>query len=99
MLTFFSSAPPVRWGDLSTWWRRSFPTVLAAKTEDELADYLERHQHHLPSQLRIEIERHRMGLEWIDARDLPQECNGEGFAPSLVSPAKCGSISTATKSR
>jgi hypothetical protein len=44
------------------WWRRLFPTVLAAKTEDELAEYLERHQRDLPPELWIELERHRMGL-------------------------------------
>jgi hypothetical protein len=64
MRAFFSSlqVPAVRRGDFSVWWRRLFPTVLAAKTEDELAEYLERHQRDLPPELWIELERHRMGL-------------------------------------
>jgi hypothetical protein len=39
-------------------------TVLAEpmrKTEDEIAEYLERHQHDLPPKLRIELERRRTG--------------------------------------
>jgi hypothetical protein len=68
MLAFFSSlqAPAVRRGHFTAWWSRLFPTVLAAKTEDELAEYLERHQHDLPPELWIElerrVERRRIGL-------------------------------------
>ena len=46
-------------------WRQFFATVLAAptrKAEDEIAAYLERHQHDLPPMLRIELERRCMGL-------------------------------------
>jgi hypothetical protein len=41
-------------------WRRFLATVLAEptrKAEDEIAEYLERHQHDLPPALRIELER------------------------------------------
>jgi hypothetical protein len=46
-------------------WRQFFATVFAApprKAEDEIAEYLERHQHDLPPTLRIELERRCMGL-------------------------------------
>jgi hypothetical protein len=45
-------------------WRRFFATVLAGptrKAEDEIAEYLERHLHDLPPELRIELERRRTG--------------------------------------
>jgi hypothetical protein len=51
-------APAVRWG-ISVW-RRFFAKVLAEpkrEAEDEIAEYLERHQHDLPPALRIELER------------------------------------------
>ena len=51
-------APAVRWG-ISVW-RRFFAKVLAEpkrQAEDEIAEYLERHQHDLPPALRIELER------------------------------------------
>ena len=41
-------------------WRRFFTKVLAEPTrraEDEIAEYVERHQHDLPPALRIELER------------------------------------------
>jgi hypothetical protein len=44
-------------------WRRFFTRVLAGptpKAEDEIAEYLERHQHDLPPALRIELERRSM---------------------------------------
>jgi len=53
----------MRRGDFSVW-RRFVATVLAGatrKAEDEIAEYLERHQHDLPPALRIELERRRMG--------------------------------------
>jgi hypothetical protein len=54
----------MRRGDFSVW-RRFVTTVLAGpatrKAEDEIAEYLERHQHDLPPALRIELERRRMG--------------------------------------
>ena len=56
-------APPVRRG-ISVW-RRFFTTVLAGptpKAEDEIAEYLERHQHDLPPALRIELERRSVSL-------------------------------------
>jgi hypothetical protein len=56
-------APAVRGGDFSVW-RRFFATVLAGptpKAEDEIAEYLEHHQHDLPPALRIELERRRTG--------------------------------------
>jgi hypothetical protein len=56
-------APAVRRG-LSVW-RRFFTRVLAEPTrrpEDEIAEYLERHQHDLPPELRIELERRRLSL-------------------------------------
>jgi hypothetical protein len=56
-------APAVRGGDFSVW-RRFFATVLAGptpKAEDEIAEYLKRHQHDLPPALRIELERRRTG--------------------------------------
>jgi hypothetical protein len=40
-------------------------TVLAGptpKADDEIAEYLERHQHDLPPALRIELERRRVSL-------------------------------------
>ena len=43
--------------------RRFFTRVLAEptrKAEDEIAEYLERHQHDLPPALRIELERRSM---------------------------------------
>ena len=46
-------------------WRRFFATALAEPTrkpEDEIAEYLERHQHDLPPELRIELERRSMSL-------------------------------------
>jgi hypothetical protein len=46
-------------------WREFFAKVLTAparKAEDEIAEYLERHQHDLPPMLRIELERRNMGL-------------------------------------
>jgi hypothetical protein len=55
-------APAVRQGNFSVW-RRFFATVLAGptrKAEDEIAEYLERHQHDLPPALRIELERRNM---------------------------------------
>jgi hypothetical protein len=51
-------APAVRRG-ISVW-RRFFAKVLAEpkrKAEDEIAEYLERHQDDLPPALRIELER------------------------------------------
>jgi hypothetical protein len=66
MPAFTSSleAPGMRRGDFSVW-RRFVATVLAGpatrKAEDEIAEYLERHQHDLPPALRIELERRRMG--------------------------------------
>jgi hypothetical protein len=54
-------APAVRRG-ISVW-RRFFTRVLAGptpKAEDEIAEYLERHQHDLPPALRIELERRSM---------------------------------------
>jgi len=57
-------APAVTRGDFSVW-RRLVTTVLAGptrKAEDEIAEYLELHQHDLPPALRIELERRRMGL-------------------------------------
>jgi hypothetical protein len=45
-------------------WRRFFATVLAEPTrnvEDEIAEYLERHQYDLSPALRIELERRHMG--------------------------------------
>jgi hypothetical protein len=45
-------------------WRRFFATVLAESTrnvEDEIAEYLERHQYDLSPALRIELERRHMG--------------------------------------
>jgi hypothetical protein len=56
-------APAVR-RDISVW-RRFFTRVLAEPTrraEDEIADYLDRHQHDLPPALRIELERRSMSL-------------------------------------
>jgi hypothetical protein len=56
-------APAV--GRVVSVWRRFFATVLAEptrKAEDEIAEYLERHQHDLPAALRIELERRRMSL-------------------------------------
>ena len=56
-------APAVRRGISA--WRRFFTTVLAGptpKADDEIAEYLERHQHDLPPALRIEIERRRVSL-------------------------------------
>jgi hypothetical protein len=56
-------APAVRRGDFSVWCR-FFATVLAGptrKAEDEIAEYLERHQYDLPPAVRIELERRRMG--------------------------------------
>jgi len=56
-------APAVRRG-ISVW-RRFFTKVLAGSTpkaEDEIAEYLERHQHDLPPALRIELERRSMSL-------------------------------------
>jgi hypothetical protein len=50
--------------DISVW-RRLFTKVLAEparKAEDEIAEYLERHQHDLPPALRIELERRSMSL-------------------------------------
>jgi hypothetical protein len=44
-------------------WRRFFATVLnepMRKAEDEIAEYLDRHQHDLPPSLRIELERRCM---------------------------------------
>jgi hypothetical protein len=55
-------APAVRRGDFSAW-RRFFATVFAGpkrKAEDEITEYLERHQHDLPPALRIELERRSM---------------------------------------
>jgi polyphosphate kinase 2 (PPK2 family) len=46
-------------------WRRFFTRVLAGPTptaEDEMAEYLERHQRDLPPALRIELERRSMSL-------------------------------------
>ena len=46
-------------------WRRFFTKVLAEPTrraEDEIAEYVERHQHDLPPALRIELERRSMSL-------------------------------------
>ena len=54
-------APAVRWG-ISVW-RHFFTRMLAGpmpKAEDEIAEYLERHQHDLPPALRIELERRSM---------------------------------------
>jgi hypothetical protein len=56
-------APAVRRGILV--WRRFFTMVLAEPTrrvEDEIAEYLERHQHDLQPALRIELERRSMSL-------------------------------------
>jgi hypothetical protein len=56
-------APAVRRGISA--WRRFFMTVLAGptpKADDEIAEYLERHQHDLPPALRIELERRRVSL-------------------------------------
>ncbi len=61
--SLFLEAPAVRRG-LSVW-RRFFTGVLAEPTrraEDEIAEYLERHQHDLPPALRIELERRSMSL-------------------------------------
>jgi hypothetical protein len=44
-------------------WRRFFTSMLAGptpKAEDEIGEYLERHQHDLPPALRIELERRSM---------------------------------------
>jgi hypothetical protein len=46
-------------------WLRFFTRVLAEptrKAEDEIAEYLERHQHDLPPAVRIELERRSMSL-------------------------------------
>jgi hypothetical protein len=46
-------------------WRRFFTEVLGERTrraEDEIAEYVERHQHDLPPALRIELERRSMSL-------------------------------------
>jgi hypothetical protein len=46
-------------------WRHFFTRLLVEptrKAEDELAEYLERHQHDLPPALRIELERRSMSL-------------------------------------
>jgi hypothetical protein len=46
-------------------WRQFLATVLEGpmrKADDEIADYLERHQHDLPPMLRIELERRCIGL-------------------------------------
>jgi len=54
-------APAVRRG-ISVW-RRFFAKVFAEpkrEAEDEVAEYLERHQHDLPPALRIELERRSM---------------------------------------
>jgi hypothetical protein len=54
-------APAVRRG--ISGWRRFFTRVVAGPTpmaEDEIAEYLERHQHDLPPALRIELERRSM---------------------------------------
>ena len=54
-------APAVRRGISD--WRRFFTRVVAGptpKAEDEIAEYLERHQHDLPPALRIELERRSM---------------------------------------
>jgi hypothetical protein len=56
-------APAMRRGKFAVW-RCFFATVLAGpmpKAEDEIAEYLERHQHDLPPALRIELERRRTG--------------------------------------
>jgi hypothetical protein len=57
-------APAVPRREFSVW-RRFVTAVLARptrKAEDEIAEYLERHQHDLPPALRIELERRRMDL-------------------------------------
>jgi len=44
-------------------WHQFFTKVFAGptpKAEDEIAEYLERHQHDLPPTLRIELERRSM---------------------------------------
>ncbi len=44
-------------------WRRFFQAVMEGPTrgaQDEIADYLQRHQHNLTPALRIELERCRM---------------------------------------
>ena len=59
----FLEAPAVRRG-ISVW-RRFLTSVLAEptrKSEDEIAEYLERHQHDLSPSLRIELERRSMSL-------------------------------------
>jgi hypothetical protein len=66
MPAFSSSqeAPAVERGELSVW-RQFVATVLSGPTrnaEDEIAEYLERHQHDLPPALRIELERRCVGL-------------------------------------
>jgi hypothetical protein len=46
-------------------WRRFFTKVLTEpprRAEDEIAEYVERHQHDLPPALRIELERRSMSL-------------------------------------
>jgi hypothetical protein len=56
-------APAVRRG-ISVW-RRFFAKVLAEpkrNAEDEIAEYLERHQDDLPPALRIELERRSTSL-------------------------------------
>ena len=56
-------APAVRRG--VSVWRRFFTKVLTEPTrraEDEIAEYVERHQHDLPPALRIELERRSMSL-------------------------------------
>ena len=56
-------APAVRRG--ISLWHWFFTTVFAGptpKAEDEIAEYLERHQHDLPPELRIELERRSMSL-------------------------------------
>jgi len=56
-------APAVRGG--ISMWRRFFTKVLTEpprRAEDEIAEYVERHQHDLPPALRIELERRSMSL-------------------------------------
>ena len=48
-----------------SFWHRFLTKVFAGptpKAEDEIAEYLERHQHDLPPELRIELERRSMSL-------------------------------------
>jgi len=55
----------LRWDGSISVWRRFFTRVLAGPTptaEDEMAEYLERHQRDLPPALRIELERRSMSL-------------------------------------